>query len=176
MVLKVPRNQTCFLVYKIDMEDAVHVIITVVCVSNTCRSPMVESLLRHLLIEKGGNPSQFTVQSRGITEDYEPAGSPASPQAVQVLNQDYGLDLTSHRSRILSEEDVQNSLLIVPVKKELGRSIKAMFPGSTSKLRYFREDVNDPWHQPVAVYRNTAAQISALLNEFVEENLGDVRK
>lgn len=61
-----------------------------VCVSNSCRSPMAEQLMRHELnraIDAGGNKSleSFTVISRALSSDYEPEGSPASQQGVTVI-------------------------------------------------------------------------------------------
>jgi protein-tyrosine phosphatase len=58
-------------------------LIFIVCVSNTCRSPMGEYLLRYIL-EREGLSDEFQVQSRSISTDYEPENSPASPQGIEV--------------------------------------------------------------------------------------------
>lgn len=58
-------------------------LIIFVCVSNTCRSPMCEYMLRDIL-QKNGLDNEFTVSSRSITEDYEPENSPANERGIEV--------------------------------------------------------------------------------------------
>ncbi len=58
--------------------------IVIVCMSNTCRSPMAEHLCRDKLSKKGLS-DQFSVTSRGMTDAYEKPGSPASAQGVEVI-------------------------------------------------------------------------------------------
>jgi hypothetical protein len=58
-------------------------LIVFVCVSNTCRSPMCEYLLRDKL-QKAGVAEQFHVVSRSLSEAYEPQGSPANEQGQLV--------------------------------------------------------------------------------------------
>ena len=58
-------------------------LIVFVCVSNTCRSPMCEFLLRDK-IQKAQLSGNFAVISRSISEDYEPQNSPANEQGQLV--------------------------------------------------------------------------------------------
>lgn len=60
-------------------------LIVFVCVSNTCRSPMCEYLLRDKL-QKAGLAEEFTVVSRSLSEAYEPQGSPANEQGQLVIS------------------------------------------------------------------------------------------
>lgn len=53
-----------------------------VCVSNTCRSPMCEYLTKEKLSSLG--ITNVTVASRSLTEAYEPEGSPANEQGIEV--------------------------------------------------------------------------------------------
>eukprot|EP01038_Epipyxis_sp_PR26KG_P014734 gene14734-19803_t len=142
-------------------------LIVFVCVSNTCRSPMAEHLFRNTLQNHGINADQVTVISRSLTEDYEPENSPASSQGVEVLREDYNLDLTSHRSKLLCEQDVNESLMIIPVKRELGRYISQLYPQSSIKLHFLSQDIQDPWHQPIDVYRKCAKQIDNLQQQEI---------
>lgn len=64
--------------------SAATAVIIFVCVSNTCRSPMAEYLLRNKL-EKLGIADRYVVKSRSLSTDYEPINSPASAQGVQVV-------------------------------------------------------------------------------------------
>lgn len=142
-------------------------LIIFVCVSNTCRSPMVEYVARQKLAGMGIS-DQFTVASRSLCTDYEPEGSPASAQGVEVMREDFGIDMTAHRSRLLTQEDVDNAFAIVPVKRSLDYDIQVMFSGAGGKLQHMSADIPDPWHQPVPVFRACASNISSMLGPFLE--------
>jgi protein-tyrosine-phosphatase len=87
----------------------------------------------------------------------------------QVMKNEYGIDTSAHRSKLLSADDVANAYIVIPVKKDLGHSIATAFPVSSGKLKYFRQDVLDPWHQPYLVYQKCAHLIDSLLSDVVDE-------
>jgi hypothetical protein len=60
-------------------------LILFVCVSNTCRSPMAEYLFRRKIDLKKLGEGKFVVGSRSLSTDYEPEGSPASSQGIEVM-------------------------------------------------------------------------------------------
>ena len=64
-------------------------IIIFVCVSNSCRSPMAEQLMRYELkkaVDTGDKSLEsYRIKSRALSSDYEPEGSPASHQGVTVI-------------------------------------------------------------------------------------------
>ncbi|CAN0345797.1 unnamed protein product, partial [Scytosiphon promiscuus] len=71
---------------------------------NVCRSPIAEGLAKKWLSERHGIGVQdleqagYKVQSRGCSADFEPVGSPASSYGVTVMREEYGVDVTAHRS------------------------------------------------------------------------------
>jgi len=141
-------------------------LIIFVCVSNTCRSPICEyfmrSKLQHLKLD-----GSYEVASRSLSEDYEPQGSPANKAGQEVLVNEYGIDMTPHRSRLLSEQDIRDAVMIVPVKKELGVYIADMFPSlEADKIVYFSKDIEDPWRQPYEVYAQCARSVHLLIEEL----------
>lgn len=77
--------------------------------------------------------------------------------------------MTNHRSTLLTEKDVNEAFVIIPVKRELGYRINTMFPGVQSKLRYFPEDVQDPWHAPLEVYRQCSRQVSMMIESVYKD-------
>ncbi len=79
----------------------------------------------------------------------------------------YNLDLTSHRSKLLSQEDVDRAFIIIPVKRDLGEYISHEFLNSSSKIRYLVRDVPDPWHQPVHVFSVCAHNLDIMLDEQI---------
>ncbi|CAM9607761.1 unnamed protein product [Ectocarpus sp. 13 AM-2016] len=80
--------------------------------SNVCRSPIAEGLAKKWLSERYGVGVQdleqagYKVKSRGCSTDFEPVGSPASPHGVTIMREQYGVDISAHRSAMLSEADV----------------------------------------------------------------------
>jgi len=79
----------------------------------------------------------------------------------------YGIDMSQHRSKLLSKEDVEKAFMIVPVKRDLGGYISHLHHGSELKVTYFAEDISDPWQMPVDVFRACAEKICILLDELL---------
>ena len=130
---------------------------------------MAEYLCRKRFNESSEDIKTYTVGSRSLSTNYEPINSPPSAQGVQVLREDYGLDMTAHRSQLLSAQDIADADLIVPVKRDLGARIVAEFPEAKGKMFYLSQDISDPWHDPVSVFRSCAQLIYSLLDEVIEE-------
>ena len=84
------------------------------------------------------------------------------------MREDYGIDMTAHRSKMLSPSDVADAFIIVPVTRSLGSYI-AQFPGASGKILYLSQDISDPWRAPVAVFRVCAKLILSLLPEVIEK-------
>ena len=61
---------------------------------------------------KSSGLENVKIVSRSISTDYEPVGSPASEQGVQLMRELYGIDMSNHRSQLLSGEDVENASLV----------------------------------------------------------------
>jgi protein-tyrosine-phosphatase len=81
-----------------------------VCTSNTCRSPIAEQFAKQYLMSRSIN--DVRVVSRSLTTDYEPEDSPASEQGVTLLKETYDIDMSSHRSKMLSAEDVAQASVV----------------------------------------------------------------
>ena len=67
-----------------------------VCYGNVCRSPMAAGIAR----KRFGN--RVEVASAGLAAD----GGPASEEAVLVMGIGYGIDITGHVARTISEYDL----------------------------------------------------------------------
>jgi protein-tyrosine-phosphatase len=85
------------------------------------------------------------------------------------MKEDYQIDMTAHRSKLLNKEDVKDAHLIIPVKRDLGELIRYMFPEAERKLFFLQQDIPDPWRQPVGVFRSTALSIDELLDLVVDK-------
>ena len=96
-----------------------------VCTSNVCRSPAAAAFAEKWLRDNGRD---WTVISRSISTDYEPEGSPASEYSVQILREDFGLDISSHSSKLLTREDVDSADFIIGITSSHKRYILYDFP------------------------------------------------
>ena len=83
--------------------------VLVVCTANQCRSPMAERLLQRAVERRG---AVVRVSSAGLLA----GGRPAEAKAVRALDR-LGLDLTSHISRRLTPELLQDSDLVVTMER-----------------------------------------------------------
>lgn len=82
--------------------------VTFVCTGNTCRSPMAEALLRAALAKRGEGLGHLRVVSCGLAAA---PGEPASPHSVKAMAR-IGLDISAHRSRPLSPDDLGRSVAV----------------------------------------------------------------
>ncbi len=138
-----------------------------VCTGNTCRSPMAEQLLRQWL----GPSTRWEVASAGLSAS---GGQRASDGAMQVMKEKR-LDLTSHRSRMLTGEHVDDADLIVVMTKMHKRTVLQRFPqlaGRVVLINEFsslhpREDVPDPFGMSLDVYRSIRDEIEAAMPDLV---------
>lgn len=143
-------------------------LIIFVCTSNTCRSPMAEHFASAWLVDKSLQ-GRYKVVSRGLTDRYEPPNSPASSNAVHVLAKDFSLDLSPHRSSLLSSDEVDNAYLIIGVTQSHKSQIVNRFPNSLGKVHCFNADVPDPWHASIEVYSVCAHLMQRLVYEILTQ-------
>jgi tRNA threonylcarbamoyl adenosine modification protein (Sua5/YciO/YrdC/YwlC family) len=156
-------------------------IVVFVCTGNTCRSPMAELLMRARLAEFVGcsvdelEEHGVVVMSAGIAAA---PGCPPSSEAVLVMKEDYGLDLTRHEAQPLTDQLVHHADLILTMTQSHLQSIVERWPSAAERARVLmqnRADVCDPIGQTIGAYRRCAEQIAeaikhhadALRNELV---------
>lgn len=129
-----------------------------VCTGNTCRSPMAEALF---LKNAGGSHQAF---SRGISVFSEQG---ASQNAVSIMKE-YGMDISTHRSRQLTREDLEKAGLVLVMTKAHKDIISSTFPEFCDKVFTLAEyvgaieDVADPFGGDLEAYRKCAAQLDRL--------------
>ena len=100
--------------------------VLVVCTANICRSPMGAALLRRRAIEAS---FPIEVSSAGFLFD----GDPASSDAVAVMAE-VGIDISTHRSRIVDPEMVRAAGLVITMERSHARSLALDVPDSTHKV------------------------------------------
>lgn len=97
-----------------------------VCTSNVCRSPPAAALAQKWL--RDHQQPSAVVLSRSLTTDYEPENSPASEYSVQIMQENYNIDISSHRSQLLNEDDVATADVIVGITASHRHHIIHKFP------------------------------------------------
>jgi protein-tyrosine-phosphatase/predicted ATP-grasp superfamily ATP-dependent carboligase len=135
--------------------------ILVACKGNICRSPFAEACLKRY--------GDFEVRSAGL---YPVEGRESPPEAREAARA-FGVDLTAHRSRILTAEDAAWADTILIFDREQRRAIAKQFPEAARKVHYLgalgpqaNPAIRDPWGRDVAefaaVYREIERAAAAL--------------
>lgn len=153
-----------------------------VCTGNLCRSPMAEGLFR-LALERR-RCTEVEVASSGT---WAYAGSPATPEAVQVAAA-RGADISAHGSRPLTASEVNEAAVVVAMTSVHRKEIEDVAPGSGAKVLLMKEigeikprpalgaglpglwagqrpswrrdlDLDDPIGLPLSAYERCARQI-----------------
>jgi protein-tyrosine-phosphatase len=127
-----------------------------VCSGNTCRSPMAEAFARKIADRRG--IQDLNVSSAG-TNAYD--NVPATDEAL-LVGMERGLDLTNHRSRMLTPEIVSDADLVFVMTPSHVEQVKQM--GGRGKVHVIDEyasgatnkGISDPYGGDLEAYRNTA--------------------
>jgi protein-tyrosine phosphatase len=140
--------------------------VLVVCTGNSCRSPMAQVMLAHML---EGTP--VFVYSAGTAA---PEGNPATALAVEAMGE-VGLDLTRHRARQLEPEMIRAADLVLVMEEYHRQRVLESVPeaaGRTWLLLSFagsEAEVGDPLGSSLAVYRWTREQMRTPLERVARE-------
>ena len=131
-----------------------------VCTGNTCRSPMAEALLRK-------KTNAHSVSSAGLSVLYP---AQAAENAIRVM-EEYGLDISNHKSRQLTDKMVQNADVILTMTEGHKAILNTIFPLAKEKTHTIGEyaghavDVDDPFGGDEQLYRECAETLSRLIEE-----------
>ena len=88
---------------------------------------------------------------------------------MEILAEEFSLDLSSHRSSMLTLQEVNDAKIIIGVTKSHVAAILRMFPSSEAKLHALGSDVSDPWHASLEVYRVCANEMMPLVYETLDQ-------
>ena len=138
-----------------------------ICTGNLCRSPLAEYLLRHRL----GKQADWQVGSAGL---FTGNGMTASQQAIEVLREQ-AIDLTPHRSRVVTKDIIDAATLIVVMATTHAAELKHRFPEAQDRIYLLKSfdpgcdggDIPDPLGGTFAQYRTIRDEIEAALPNLI---------
>ncbi|MBN1135677.1 MAG: low molecular weight protein arginine phosphatase [Anaerolineae bacterium] len=150
-------------------------LILVVCTANICRSPMAAGLLRQrLAVEK--IDAGHRVLSAGV---WAADGKPASENAV-VTMAERGINISDHRSRSLTSDEMAGADLILVMTHEHAHMIRQTWPQYAWKVHLLsemsgkRRDVEDPYGGRIEEYRACADTLSRYIDDGLERILQSI--
>jgi protein-tyrosine phosphatase len=112
-------------------EDPGETGIVVLCTANVCRSPMAAALLARRLATLGVT---VPVRSAGMIG----GGDPPHPEVVSVMAS-YGIEITSHRSRIVCAADLAPASLVLTMTRDHLRHAAITEPGAWPRAFTLKE-------------------------------------
>lgn len=123
-----------------------------VCYGNVCRSPMAEGLARHSIGENA------RIESAGLS----PVLEGATPEAIFTMGQIYGIDISRHKPRGLTDIQLELFESIIVLDAHVFKSLKSRHPSLTEKLTLW--DIEDPFGQEPSAYRKAAERIKNFID------------
>jgi protein-tyrosine-phosphatase len=113
----------------------------------------------------------WDIRSGGLTDEYEKPGSPASANGVTAMKR-IGMDLTQHRSTVLTPDDIRQATRILCVSRRHVEWIVDEVPEAASKTSTLGKDIPDPWHQAQVAYDRVAETMQAVVPEACQTYFG----
>ncbi|MDI3478682.1 MAG: protein arginine phosphatase [Thermoanaerobacterium sp.] len=150
-------------------EQIVNMKVLFVCTGNTCRSSMAEGIFNHIAKEKG---TEHVAESAGIMT-YD--GLPATDEAIQVLKEEYNIDISNHKSRSIKREYLENADFVFAMTDMQRESLITKYPEFADKIFTLNEfadlkgDIDDPFGRGKDAYKKTAEDIYEAILRIIEK-------
>ena len=126
------------------------------CSGNTCRSPMAEGIARKTF---GANAYVESAGTHAHIRD------PPAANAVKTMRDKFGVDISKHRSRDVSDVHIENFDYVVPMADEVYEYLKETFPSLGDKLLP-SWGIDDPYGGSRQIYEETADRIQKQMAEL----------
>ena len=144
--------------------------ITFVCFGNTCRSPMAEFVMKHLVAERGLEKN-FLIESAGC---HPSIGTPMSRGTAHELKKNH-VPFTRRMSKLLLESDYNRFDYLIGMDRSNVSDMKQLCNGDPDGKIFLlmdfageHRDVDDPWYTDdfETTYRDVLIGCSALLEKI----------
>jgi protein-tyrosine phosphatase len=141
---------------------------------------MAEAILKGKIKNEDNLNESFTAWSAGI---YAHQGDPASLYSRDVLRDKWGLDISGHRARQLTEDDIKKADLILTMTVSHKNTVVSLFPDARRKTFTLKEylsdvcgepdnktiDISDPFGGNIKVYQACADELKELMDLLVKK-------
>jgi protein-tyrosine phosphatase len=150
---------------------------------------MAEGFLNSVIMEDPILSKHFSASSAGIMAIN---GDSASPNSVQLLKDNWGIDIGSHQAKLIEYEDIKDAYLVLTMTRKHKDALIRLFPHMKSKLYTLKEyaegkntkdyfgkdiadnydftlDILDPYGMPIQIYRQCARDIKEAIDKIVEK-------
>jgi protein-tyrosine-phosphatase len=124
-----------------------------VCYGNTCRSPMAEGLAKKILGDR------VRIESAGLVPVFEGA----TPEAIDVLHETYGIDISSHRTRSIEDVLLDDFDHIIVLDVYVFDTLIKRYSSLLDKFVLW--DIEDPFGRDLEAFRKTAAYLQSLIKK-----------
>ncbi|MCL4867925.1 MAG: low molecular weight protein arginine phosphatase [Anaerolineae bacterium] len=138
--------------------------ILIICTANICRSPVGEALLRQKLHALGY--TDWRVSSAGTWA----VNGRAAAEFSQQLMKEQRLDLSTHRSRMITGEMLAESDLVLCMESGHAEALRVEFPSQAHKVFMLTEmrgrkyNINDPYGGPLETYQQMVQELDNVLD------------
>jgi len=130
---------------------------------------MAQGLALDMLSRRKKQGEQIAVRSAGVMAA---ADSPASAQAVAVMQEVYGIDISSHKSKAINQDDMEKAAIILTMTEGHKSRLLSIFPQYEAKIQKLgkNKDIKDPFGGSFEVYEACAAEIKFYLKKVKWED------
>lgn len=141
--------------------------ILIVCTGNICRSPVAEQLFQQQLGDS--TSSTVRVSSAGIGALLnQPADA-----TVQAMMLERGIDLSGHRARQLTTEQLRQADLVLVMEKHQRQAVIDMDPTARGKTfllgHWIDAEIPDPYQRGEKAHREAIGLIVAATAPWLEK-------
>lgn len=141
-----------------------------VCTGNICRSAIAEALMKKKIVENHLE-DKIMVCSCGL---FAYNGDYPTQDAIEVMQEEYGIDLSKHRATNIQNSDVLRMDVILGMTLSHKLGILSLYPQLKEKVYTLKEYVNyqdsinieipDPYGCGIRAYRDSAKVIDECID------------
>ena len=120
------------------------------------------------------NGKKIEVHSCGT---YAEDGDRSTNEAIEVMKNEYGIDMSKHIATNIANSDIKDCDLILCATNNHKNMVIQLFPELRDRTFTIKEyagqtrsmDISDPWGYGIMVYRKCANEINELLNIIIRK-------